>query len=131
MMDFLHGLVRHGDVEEAFGPEHRSAALQAANIPEEAEAWVGFLRKARPRLHGALCGTANALGVWARRLPGLVTCTDVDYFSPLNEEAFQGIISAVTGIERDLSDKNCSFSTRQVAAAVSVDEDQLDFVLEN
>ena len=41
-------LPRPGDVEEAFGPEHRSAVLQAANIPEEAvlsraESLVGHL----------------------------------------------------------------------------------------
>eukprot|EP00434_Breviolum_minutum_P002153 symbB.v1.2.001899.t1/scaffold101.1/size361152/13 len=93
------------------------AALQA--VPEAA--W-------RPLIFGALSVTSMR---HLRDFPGFVSSACIQCFLPFTEDALQGIITAVTGIDRDLSDKNSKFGPRQIAEAVTFDEDHLHFIQSN
>eukprot|EP00435_Cladocopium_sp_Y103_P027363 s166_g6.t1 len=115
ILDSWHRFLRHGDL---LNPEDLQDA--SCELPPEAQ-W-------RPLLFCALSVTSLK---HLRNFPGFLAEAYIDCFLPFTDEALQGVITAVTGIDRDLSDKNSKFGPRQIAEAVTLDDDHLHFVNTN
>ena len=98
---YINGILSSGWISDLFAKDEMDALIgatrseaKAAGIPDTPEANFDFLvKKSRNNFHVILCFSpvGDAFRIRARRFPGLINCTAIDYFHAWPEQALVSV----------------------------------------
>ena len=98
---YVNGILTSGWIPDLFAPEDMEGIFgglrgeaKAAAVPDTPESMTNFfISRVRSNLHACLCFSpvGDLFRVRARRFPGLINCTAIDFFHPWSRDALVNV----------------------------------------
>ena len=98
---YVNGILTSGWIPDLFAPEDMEGIFgglrgeaKAAAVPDTPESMTNFfIARVRSNLHAVLCFSpvGDLFRVRARRFPGLINCTAIDFFHPWSRDALVNV----------------------------------------